>query len=134
MASLSIRLHFGMPFLSDMTGRSRTHHKYCSCELTITLQLRSCIQLAHALSCPTGGYPSIRHNEVRDITASLLTEVCHDVSIEPHLQPITGESMAHRTANTDNQSRLDIAASGFWGVYRFEREFFDVSVFNPSAQ
>ena len=89
--------------------------------------------IAHALSCPTGGYPSIRHNEVRDITASLLTEVCHSVSIEPHLQPITGESMSHRTANTDDQSRLDIAASGFWGG-RFERAFFDVRVFNPSAQ
>ena len=26
--------------------------------------------IAHALSCPTGGYPSIRHNEVRDINPS----------------------------------------------------------------
>ncbi len=26
----------------------------------------------HALSCPRGGFPSIRHNELRDITASLL--------------------------------------------------------------
>ena len=33
----------------------------------------------HALSCPKGGFPSIRHNEVRDITAELLSEVCHDV-------------------------------------------------------
>ena len=29
----------------------------------------------HALSCPTGGFPIIRHNELRDITASLMTEV-----------------------------------------------------------
>ena len=43
----------------------------------------------HALSCARGGFPSIRHNEIRDITASLLTEVCHDVSVEPHLQPST---------------------------------------------
>ena len=95
---------------------------HCSCDHAFSI--------AHALSCR---YPSIRHNEVRDITASLLTEVCHDVSIVPHLQPITGESMAHQTANTDDQSRLDIAASGFWGG-RFERAFFDVRVFNPSAQ
>ena len=39
----------------------------------------------HALSCPTGGYPSIRHNELRDLTANLLREVCHDVALEPHL-------------------------------------------------
>ena len=104
-------------------------HHHCSCGHAFSI--------AHALLCPTGGYPSIRHNKVRDITASLLTEVCHDVSIEPHLQPITGESMAHRTANTDDQSILDIAASGFWGGGgggRFERAFFDVRVFNPSSQ
>ena len=31
----------------------------------------------HALSCPTSGFPIIRHNEIRDLTASLMTEVCH---------------------------------------------------------
>ena len=57
--------------------------------------------LEHALSCPTGGYTTIRHNEVRDLTASMLREVCHDVQVEHHLQPLTGETMAHRTANTE---------------------------------
>ena len=33
----------------------------------------------HALSCARGGFPSIRHNEIRNLTATLLTEVCHDV-------------------------------------------------------
>ena len=37
----------------------------------------------HALSCSTGGFPTIRHNEVRDLLASLLTEVCRDVAVEP---------------------------------------------------
>ena len=41
----------------------------------------------HALSCPTGGLPTIRHNELRDFTAKVMTEVCHDVCIKPHLQP-----------------------------------------------
>ena len=31
--------------------------------------------------CPFGGFPTIRHNEVRDLTASLLTEVSHNVAI-----------------------------------------------------
>ena len=39
----------------------------------------------HALGCPCGGFPSIRHNELRDITAELLTEVCHSVGVEPTL-------------------------------------------------
>ena len=50
----------------------------------------------HVLSCPKCGYPSIRHNEIRDLTAALLSEVCHDVSTEPHLQPMTGKVMSGR--------------------------------------
>ena len=44
----------------------------------------------HALSCPKGGFPSIRHNEIWDVTANLLTEICTDVCIKPHLQSING--------------------------------------------
>ena len=50
----------------------------------------------HALSCTHGCFPSIRHNELRDITAELMTEVCHNVGIEPTLQPITHERLVHR--------------------------------------
>ena len=57
----------------------------CSCGDQFTM--------AHLLSCPTGGFPSIRHNELRDITATLLSEICSNVSIEPRLQPLTGESL-----------------------------------------
>ena len=45
--------------------------------------------IEHALSCPRGGFPSIRHNEIRDLTANLLTKVCNDVCIEPDLQPFS---------------------------------------------
>ena len=86
----------------------------------------------HALSCPKGGFPSIRHNEIHDLTANLLSEVCSDVSIEPDLQPLTGEGFALSTTNTQDNARLDIAASGFWGG-RFELTYFDVRVFNPYA-
>ena len=96
----------------------------CACGSSFTID--------HALSCPTGGFTIIRHNEVRDLLANLLTEVCHDVSIEPHLQPLSGESLSLRTASTEDNARLDVAASGFWGG-RFERAFFDVRVFNPHA-
>ena len=53
----------------------------------------------HALSCPHCGFPSIRHNELRDIAAELLSEVCHNVGTEPPLQPITDEYLSYRTAN-----------------------------------
>ena len=56
---------------------------HCDCSVNFSID--------HSLSCPKGGFPSIRHNEVCDLTACLLTEVCHDVRVEPHLQPLTGE-------------------------------------------
>ena len=94
---------------------------------------RSCdhsFSIDYALSCPTGGFPWIRHNEVRHITALLLSEVCNGVSFEPHLQPLSGGTMQLHSVNTDDNSRLDIAAYGFWGS-RFERASFDARVFNP---
>ena len=36
-------------------------------------------------------FVSLRHNDVRNITATLLKEVCHDVRVEPILQQLTGE-------------------------------------------
>ena len=89
----------------------------CACGTNFTVE--------HALSCAKGGYPSIRHNEIRDFTANLMSEVCHNVAIEPHLQPITGEILSGASANTQDGARLDVAADGFWGS-RFERAFFDV--------
>ena len=48
----------------------------------------------HVLSCPRGGLISIRHNEIRDITANVLSEVCNDVWVEPELQELTTEELS----------------------------------------
>ena len=87
----------------------------------------------HALSCPTGGLPTIRHNEIRDLCATALTKVCHDVATEPNLEPLQGEQFRCSSTTTMDGARLDISASGFWGG-RFERTFFDVQVFNPNVR
>ena len=73
-----------------------------------------------------------RHNEIRDFTANVLTEVCHDICVEPTLQELNGESLPHATANSDDGARLDICAHSFWGDW-FRRAFFDVSFFYPNA-
>eukprot|EP00117_Sycon_ciliatum_P014358 scpid90298/ scgid0023/ len=96
----------------------------CVCGVTASV--------SHLLSCPVGGFPSIRHNEIRDVTASLLKIICNNVAIEPSLQPLTGERLRYRTAITEDQARLDIGVSGLWGS-RFERTLIDVRVFNPHA-
>ena len=53
-------------------------------------------------------------NEVRDITVSILNEVCKDVRKEPPLIQLTGETFEQRTANTRDEARLDVSALGFW--------------------
>ena len=66
------------------------------------------------VSC--GGLPSIRRNDIKDVTAKLLTEVCLNVSVEPTLQPLTGgEGLSHRTSDSDEGARLNVCAQCFWG-------------------
>lgn len=96
----------------------------CPCGMAFTTE--------HALSCARGGFPSIRHNEIRDTTAHLLSQVCSGVGVEPHLQSLSGEQLKYQTANTDDNARLDITARGFWDCKQ-QGAYFDVRVFNPHA-
>ena len=68
----------------------------------------------HSMICRKGGFPTLRHNEVRDITADLLKEVCHNVDIEPALQPLSGETFRYATAKVESESRVDISARKVW--------------------
>ena len=86
--------------------------------------------LTHALPCKKEGFVSLRHNHIRNITASLLTEVCKDVRVEPFLQQLTGESLQNHTVR-GNEVRLDKCARGLWEAG--QAAFFDVSIFNPNA-
>ena len=64
--------------------------------------------------CPHGGMTIIRHNEIRDITADWLSEVCSETEKESQLQPITRESIFPKSANKKEEARSDIKAKGFW--------------------
>ena len=139
--ALSVRLS---PHETHFRERETKHRCYSSHKSALSLALipqkmapSNCpcghpFSTQHVLSCLKGGYPSIRHNELRDFTASLLSETCHGVAVEPSLQPVTSESLNGASANRQGGARLDIVASGFWGS-TFERAFFDVRVFNPFA-
>ena len=74
----------------------------------------------------------MRHDEIRDLTASLLDEVCHDVEIEPRLQPLSGEQLNQASGISNPDARLNIKARGLRGG-AFECAFFDVRIFNPRA-
>ena len=47
------------------------------------------------MSCPTGGYPALGHNEIRDVTAAMLREIATNVIVEPPLQPLSGEQLIY---------------------------------------
>ena len=63
----------------------------CVCGFTIDLN--------HTFLCKKGGFISRGHNELRNITASLLGEVCKDVLVEPDLSPLSGEILIPKTAH-----------------------------------
>ena len=69
----------------------------------------------HAMICQHSGLTFVHHNDLRDITAELLSKVCCDIAIEPPLQPLSGEVITPRSANRQNDARADIHAHGFWG-------------------
>ena len=85
------------------------------------------------MDCPRGGFPSKRHNLIRDITANLMTEACEGVAIEPPLQPLSGKRFSCTSAITEDNARSDICAQGFRGNDS-QRAFFDVRICNPTAQ
>lgn len=66
----------------------------------------------HAMTWHKGGYPAIRHNEIRDISSNLLAEACHNTSVEPVLQPLTEESFQSRSANTQDEAWILVEKTG----------------------
>ena len=73
----------------------------------------------------------MRHNEIRDVTATLglLREVTSSAEVEPILQLITEERMNCQSAKVDDNCRLDVKCREFWSSS--QDAFFDVRGFNP---
>ena len=74
----------------------------------------------HALTCKTGGFVTLCHNEIVNVTADMLSMVCKDVRKEPTLST---------TPNSNDELRADISVRSF--RQRLQRAFVDVRVFYP---
>ena len=79
--------------------------QHCSCGKHFSVD--------HAMTCHLGGFLTVRHNDIRDFTASLLMEVCHNVATEPTLHTLNGETFSYRTANTDAEARATLEQEDF---------------------
>ena len=49
------------------------------------------------MSYKKGGFICILHNDLRDQTANMMSEVCKDTKIEPKLTLLSGEELQDRT-------------------------------------
>ena len=62
-----------------------------------------------------------------------MNEVCHDVEIEPKLQPLQGQSFVKSSTTTEDEARLDTKANGLW-CSRFNSTFCDVKFSTPMSK
>ena len=90
----------------------------CSCGAKLDYQ--------HCMSCKKGGFVTMRHNDVRDLTANILKAVLNDVEVEPQLLPLTGENLQYQTVIRGDEARLVIRARELWE--RGQQAFLDVRV------
>ena len=84
MYFLCTRLFFGIPLLYNMAECSPCAPSHCAHGTNFSVD--------HALLHLKDEFPSVQHYEARDLTAELLSEVCHTVEIEPHLQLLVDET------------------------------------------
>ena len=112
----AVRLRYGIP-LENLPS-------FCPCGAQFSVQ--------HAFNCKLGGFVHERHDNVRDFLGHLLGKVCKNVEKEPVLQRVTGEQFTLRSANVEDEARLDIKAGSFW--QRGQTSFFDIRVTNVLSQ
>ena len=78
--------------------------------------------ITHCLDCKLGGFVTMRHNEIRNVFAKLLSRAgCKSVQIEQQLLPVEGELDGLKGVEKGDESRMDVTAVGFWGSRRMRK-------------
>ena len=101
-----------------------------TCNLPTSYPCGSKFDIQHSMSYKSG-LICVRHNDLRDQTANIMSEVCKDTEIDPKLTPLPREELQDRTSNNSNKERVDIKTQGFWE--RRQQAFFDFWVFDPNV-
>ena len=70
--------------------------------------------IEYSISCRKGGFLYIGHNDLRDLTANMMSEVGKETKIKSKLTPLSGKELQGRTSNNSNEARVDIRTRGFW--------------------
>ena len=105
-----------------MVGKTYSLPPSCPCGSKFDIQ--------HSMSYKKGVFICIRHNDLRDQTANMMSEVSKDRETEPKLTPLCGE-LQDRTSNNSNKERVDIGTRGFWE--QGQQAFYGLQVFDPNV-
>ena len=95
----------------------------CSCGKPYSLE--------HSQQCLTGGFIHMRHDEPKDLHASVCSLVYRDFEVEPPLQSAEGHVFKHKSAITEDGARSDVRVRSFWSKQR--NAFFEFRVFYAFA-
>ena len=83
---------------------------------------------------PQEGLPTIRHNEFRDFTAKAMSEVCHNVQVEPPLQLYSRVKHSHMPLPTPKMVAALTLVSKVSGATDTKEHFsMYILVFNPNS-
>ena len=83
------------------------------------------------MPCQLGGFVILRDNAIRYLEAELLSNVRKEIQIEPALIPLYSGDTLTRTANSDENTKLEVSGRNFWRLLR--KSFFDVRVTHPNC-
>ena len=86
--------------------------------------------IQHNMSCKKGVFVTISRNNLRDLTAKILSEVCNNTKNEAKLVPLSGEDLSNWTTNRFNQVRR-YTSTGFWEGR--QQAFFDLKGSKPNT-
>ena len=66
-----------------------------TCKLPPSCPCGSKFNIQHSMSCKKGGFIYIRHNDLRDLSANMMSEVCKDTEIETKMKESFKQTMTH---------------------------------------
>ena len=87
-----------------MVGKIHNLPTSCPCGSEFDIQ--------YSMSCKKGGSISIGHNDLGNLTANVMSEVCKDTEIEPKLTPVPGEELWN--VKQLKRGWAHIKTRGFW--------------------
>ena len=83
LSTLPIQEHGFSSHKSDFRDALALRYCWMPMELPSPCACGKKFTVEYAFSCSKGGFTTLHHNELRDITAVLLTESCSNVIVEP---------------------------------------------------